>query len=173
MTKKQKPAHYTVDFITALPPEQCRQRLEQSDQPRLGRMGATLAPVTQHVVVQGNRNVTIERVFPGALHPIRFVGRLDDDENSDGTWVHGQITHDSENQVLIEGMIIFLVFFFLTVLVFFRLKTRAFIVTLPLLVLLLTVFSLRWRALREATRDVTATVRRRLYVTMAQMKSGQ
>ena len=74
MTKKQKPTHYTVDFITALPLESCRQRLEQSDQPKLGGFGATLAPVTQHVLVQGNGTITIERVFPGALHPIRFVG---------------------------------------------------------------------------------------------------
>ncbi|MCD4684712.1 MAG: hypothetical protein K8S97_02100 [Anaerolineae bacterium] len=173
MTKKQKPTHYTVDFITALPLDRCRQRLEQSDQPKLGGAGATFASVTQRVIVQGNGTVTIERAFPGAIHPIRFVGRLDDDDNSAGTWVHGQITHATENQVLIEGMIIFLVFFMLIVLAFFRLKTRAFVFTLPVLIMLLTLFSLRWRALRDATRDLTATVRRRLYLTAAQVKSEQ
>lgn len=169
MTKKRKPAYYTVDFITALPEDQCRVRLERDDAPRYRGMGSSLAPMQQTTLVQGSGAFTIERTFPGALQPIRFQGRLDDNEAGDGTWVHGAITHDTENQVLIEGLIVFVVFFLLTALLYVRLRLRGLGISLPLMLLVLVVFSLRWRVMRATTRDLTAWVRRRLYVTAEQV----
>ena len=168
--KKTKPAFYTVDFITALPQDQCRQRLERDDAPRAGGFGAGLAPMQQRTLVKGSGAFVIERTFTGALQPVRFEGCLDEDDNSDGTWVHGAITHDTENQVLIEGLMVFLVFFLVTAMLFLRLRVRSLAISLPLLLLLLVVFSLRWRALRRSTRDLAAWVRRRLYVTVDQFK---
>lgn len=166
---KTKPAFYTVDFITALSKVQCRERLDRANDVRRYGFGASLAPVRQYTVVQDSGVFIIERTFPGALHPIRFQGSLDDDENSGGTWVHGAITHDTENQVLIEGLIVFLAFFLFTVLLYLPLRVRGFAISLPLMLLMLTVFSLRWRALRDSTRDLAASVRRRLYVTPDQV----
>lgn len=169
---KDKPAFYTVDFVTALPKAQCRTRLDREDGIRSRGLGGSLAPMRQYTVVQDSGAFIIERTFAGALHPIRFQGSLDDDETSGGTWVHGAITHDTENQVLIEGLIVFLTFFLLTALLFLRLRVRGFAVSLPLVLLMLTVFSLRWRALRDSTRDLAASVRRRLYVTPDQVTRG-
>lgn len=166
---KNKPAFYTVDFITALSKAQCRARLDRDDEVRVRSLGAGLAPMRQFTVVQDSGMFIIERLFPGAIHPIRFQGSLDDDENSGGTWVHGAITHDTENQVLIEGLIVFLVFFLFTALLYLPLRVRGFAISLPLMLLMLMVFSLRWRALRDSTRDLAASVRRRLYVTPEQV----
>ncbi len=170
--KKRKPAYYTVDFVTALPVAQCRERLERGDSAAYHGPGSSLAPMVQRVVVRGNGAFTIERTYPGALYPIRLTGRLDDDESGGGTWVHGAITHDAENQVLIEGLVVFLLFFLITALLFLRLRARSFVISLPLILLVLVVFSLRWRALRESTRDLTVWVRRRLYLTAEQVRRG-
>lgn len=168
--KKQKPAYYTVDFITALPKSQCEQRLTRDDEPRYKGLGARLAPMQQYTTVESNGAFTVERTYSGAMRPIRFQGCLDDDANSDGTWVHGTIISDTENQVLIEGLVVFLFFFMITALLFLRLRVRGFMISLPLILLILTIFSLRWRALRESTRDMTAWIRRRLYLTAEQVK---
>lgn len=170
--KRQKPAYYTVDFVTALPVTQCRERLERDDTPSYRGPGSSLAPMVQRAIVQGNGAFTVERTYPGALYPIRFTGRLDDNEAGEGTWVHGAITHDAENQVLIEGLIVFLLFFLITALLFLRLRARSLVISLPLILLVLVVFSLRWRALRESTRDLAVWVRRRLYLTAEQVKRG-
>jgi hypothetical protein len=124
----------------------------------------------QYTTVEPNGTFTVERTFSGAIRPIRFQGNLDDDAHSDGTWVHGAITSDTENQVLIEGLIVFLFFFMITAVLFLRLRVRSFAISLPLVLLILIIFSLRWRALRESTRDLAAWIRRRLYVTTEQVK---
>jgi hypothetical protein len=113
----------------------------------------------------------IERTFPAAIRPIRLTGALDPDpEDGGGTWVHGAITHDTENQVLVEGLLVFVAFFLLTMIFFLRLKTRGFMISIPALLMMLTIFSLRWRALRYATRDLALFLRRRLYLTADQVK---
>jgi hypothetical protein len=165
---KRKPAYYTVDFVTALPPEACRERLEQEDTRALQGIGGRLAPVAQQVAVS-NGVFTVERTFPGAFSPIRLVGSLDRDESGGGTWVHGAITHDTDNQVMIEGLIVFVLFFLITTLLFLRLKEDSLVITVPLLVLMLVVASARWRALRASTEDLTRWLRRRLYVTKEQV----
>ena len=167
---KRKPAYYTVDFITALPLEACRERLEREDALASLGSGGWLAPVTQRVVVSSSGEFTVERTFPGALYPIRLAGNLDRDEPGRGTWVHGAITHDPDNQVMIEGLILFVLFFLVTTLLFLRLKADSLIITLPLLALMLVISSVRWRALRSSTEDLTRWVRRRLYVTKEQAK---
>ncbi len=168
--KPNKPAYYTVDFTTALPVADCRERLERSITQTVVSNNL-LAPVTQQIVLLKNDQFIIERTFPGAIHPIRLMGALDDDPQTDsGTWVHGAITHDTENQVLIEGLLVFLSFFLLAVLLFLRLKTRGFIISLPVLILMLAVLSLRWRALRSTTLDLSVWLRRRLYLTADQVK---
>lgn len=170
--KPNKPIFYTIDFKTALPPAQCQQRFMRAARQRVPGIGYGFAPITQRVVVLKNKQFIIERTFPGAIHPIRLAGCLDPDPDSaeDGTWVHGAITHDTENQVLIEGLMVFLVFFLLTAVMFLRLKTRSFLFSLPVLLLMLTVMSLRWRELRVATEDLAHWVRRRLYVTPDQVR---
>lgn len=170
MSEKKAPLpFYVVDFVTALPPDRCRERLERDDDP--GKtVRSALVPVRQRALVQTSGAFLVERSFPGALQPIRFSGRLDADDNSSGTWVHGEITHDTENQVLIEGLIVFLTFFLIAVLFYLRLRVRGLIITAPLLLLALTIFSLRWHALRENTRDLAAWVRRRLYLTAEQVR---
>lgn len=168
---KRKSPHYTADFVTALPLADCIKRLERDTLfvPRRG-LGAQLAPIRQEVILLPNRTFTVERYFPGALYPIRFEGNLDDDDASHGTWVHGGITQDAANQVLIEGLIVFAVFFLMTVLFFLRLKTGAFVFTLPVFLMTLTLFSVRWRALRYATMDLTRWLRGKLYVLPEQVK---
>lgn len=158
--------------MTALPLSQCRERLDRDEPVQYRGVGSSLAPMTQRTIVQGNGAFTVERTFPGALQPIRFTGRLDDDEASSGTWVHGAITHDTENQVLIEGLIVFLTFFLITALLFLRLRSRSFVVSVPMILFLLVIFSLRWRALRESTRDLAVWIRRRLYLTADQVSRG-
>ncbi|NDJ76792.1 MAG: hypothetical protein GYB65_11080 [Chloroflexi bacterium] len=169
-TKDRSP-HYTAEFLTALHLAACRERLERDGATEItGRgLGPTLAPIQQTVTVKPNDEFVIERGFPWAIQPIRFVGYLDHDEDGKGTWVHGTITHDTYNQVLIEGMIIFMGFFVLTVLFFLRLKVRALAVSLPLLLILLLVFSARWRTLRRSTEGVARWVRRKLYLTAEQV----
>jgi hypothetical protein len=166
MSDKTKPAHYTIDFVTALPLDQCRERLERDVfRPQKNQ----LTPITQRVRLEGNDQFTIEREFPYALYPIQLKGCLDPHDTG-GTWVHGAVTQDTENQVLIEGLIIFLIAFLLTALLFFRLRVRVFVITVPMLLLALSVMSLRWRAIRAATEDLTRWLRRRLYLTAEQVK---
>ena len=175
MTKKakpNKPDYYTIDFTTALPVADCRRRLERSATQAIAS-GSPFAPITQQIAILQNDQFIIERSFPGAIRPIRLMGALDDDpDGGSGTWVHGAITHDTENQVLIEGLIVFLGFFLLAALLFVRLKTRAFVISVPMLVAMLTILSLRWRALRSSTRDLAVFLRRRFYLTEAQVKQG-
>lgn len=168
--KERKPAYYTVDFVTALPAAECRERLEEEVKLPARSVGAQFAPLTQRMIMRENGAFIVERGFPGALHPIRFAGSLDPDEASGGTWVHGTITHDTENQVIVEGMIVFLVFFVIAVLFFLRLKEESFLFSVPLLLVMLGVISLRWRALGRATEDTAHWVRRRLYVTKDQVR---
>lgn len=170
--KKRKPTYYTVDFTTALPRSQCEERLTRDDAPRIRGRGASLVPMTQHTFVQQNGTFIVERTFSGAIRPIRFQGCLDDAPDDRGTWVHGAITSDTENQVLIEGLIVFVLFFLITALLFLRLRVRSFMISLPLILLVLTIFSLRWRAMRESTRDLAAWIRRRLYVTAGQIRQS-
>ena len=47
--KPNKPAYYTIDFTTALPPSDCRERLERSAKQTLAS-GSPLAPVTQQII---------------------------------------------------------------------------------------------------------------------------
>lgn len=167
---KQKPAYHTIDFITALPKDECVSRLEQRVVLPAKGFGESLAPMRQDILFSSSNEFVIERSFPGAIVPIRLIGYLDENENNQGTWVHGTITHDPDNQILIEGLIVFLLFFLMTALLFLRLKLRGLVITAPMLILLLFVFSARWRALRASTLDLTRWVRRKLYVTKAQVK---
>jgi hypothetical protein len=131
--------------------------------------GNRLAPITQRALVEGNDQFTVERSFPLALYPIQLKGCLDPHEKG-GTWVHGAITQDAENQVLVEGLIVFVVFFLLTALLFFRLRVRVFVISVPLLLVTLYMMSLRWRALRAATEELVRWLRRRLYLTAEQVR---
>ena len=166
---KRKPAHYTVDFVTALSKTDCIARLERLVVLPAHSLGERLAPVTQRALVQDSGRFIVERGFPGALHPIRLEGCLEDHDEG-GTWVNGAITHDTYNQVLIEGLILFVLFFVMTALLYLRLKTRGLVITLPMLVMVLLVFSMRWRALRAQTHELTRWLRRRLYVTSGQVQ---
>lgn len=165
---KRKNPEYAVDFVTALPLRDCIERMER-DPVSLNRgLGGALAPLRQETLLAENRAFIVERHFAGALHPIRFVGSLDPDD-SGGTWVHGAITHDTENQVLLEGLAVFVVFFLLAVVFFVALKTRGLLVLSPVLLAALALFSIRWRALHAATLDLARWVRRKLYVTPEQL----
>lgn len=166
---KRKSTRHMADFVTALGPEACRERLARADASPLSGVGTWLTPVAQHTQVTRDGQFTVERTFAGGLYPIRFVGHLDPDE-SGGTWVHGAITHDTANQVLVEGVIVFLVFFLVTVLLFLRLRVLAFAVSLPVLLMLLVVFSARWQTLRRATDDIARWLRQRLYLTDEQVR---
>lgn len=168
--EKHKTPRYTIDFVTALPVAACYERLDRSVSMRPDSWAGWMTPVQQQTTILDDQMFVIERRYPGAIHPIRLVGHLDLDDDSEGTWVHGAVTHDTSNQVLIEGMIVFLAFFMLTALFFLRLKTRGIFVSLPLLLLALTIFSLRWQALRASTEDIARWVRRKLYVTPGQIK---
>ncbi|MBI5958628.1 MAG: hypothetical protein HY866_07835 [Chloroflexi bacterium] len=170
MGDKIKPAYYTVDFVTALPLTACRERLEHEVILKRRTIGEQLAPLDQQTTLRENGAFVVERTFPGAMHPIRLAGNLDHDEASGGTWVHGTITHDTYNQVLVEGMIIFLVFFMISAVFFVRLKEDGLLCSIPLLLMLLGVASLRWRALRKATEDLAHWMRRQLYVTRDQVR---
>ncbi len=166
---KRKSPRHVADFVTALGPEACRERLSRADAAPLSGVGTGLTPVAQHTQVARDGQFTVERTFAGGLHPIRFVGHLDPD-GSGGTWVHGAITHDTANQVLVEGLIVFLLFFLITVVLFLRLRVLAFAVSLPVLIMLLVVFSARWRTLRRATDDIARWLRQRLYLTDEQVR---
>lgn len=171
--EKRKPANHVIEFYTALPIQTCVERLERAYMPANKGFGGQLAPMKQRSLVQRNGKFTLERHFPAALHPIRLAGRLDHVRDDNGTWVRGAITHDTYNQVLIEGMIVFLTFFLLTVLIFLRLKVRGLVITLPMLIVMLTILSVRWRALRYQTEDMVRWVRRRLYVTDDQLRQNR
>jgi len=167
---KRKNPEYAVEFVTALPVRECIDRLER-DPVRLNRgLGGTLAPLRQETLLGDNRTFIVERHFAGALHPIRFVGSLDPDD-SGGTWVHGAITHDTENQVLLEGLALFVLFFLLAAVFFVALKARGLVLIGPVFLVALVAFSIRWRALHSATLDLARWVRRRLYLTPEQVRS--
>ena len=172
-TDKRKQPEYVVDFVTALPVAECVERLDrQVALPPTGLQG-WLAPLEQTTHIEPGGRFVVERTYPGAIHPIRLVGHLDPDEDTPGTWVHGAITHDTYNQVLVEGLIIFATFFLLAVLFYLRLRTRGVLLALPLLILTLSIFALRWRQLRRATIDTARWVRRRLYLTTEQVRAGR
>lgn len=167
-SKRKMPPRYIADFVTALPLEACRDRLLRADGMVVSD-GTRLTPVRQRVTVERDGSFVVERVFTGALRPICFHGCLDP-HDSGGTWVHGAITGDAYNQVLIEGLIVFLVAFLITAALFLRVGVRAFAVTLPLLLIALSVASLRWRALHRAAEDVPRWLRQRLYLTAEQVR---
>ncbi|NLE51099.1 MAG: hypothetical protein GX613_06810 [Chloroflexi bacterium] len=166
---KRKNPEYAVDFATALPVRDCIERLERDTAPLQRGLGGALAPLRQEMILGDNRTFIVERHFTGALHPIRFVGSLDPDD-SGGTWVHGAITHDTANQVLLEGLAVFVVYFLLAVAFFIALKTRGLLLLGPFVLAGLVLFSIRWRALHAATLDLARWVRRKLYVTPEQLK---
>lgn len=170
MEEKRKAPQFTVDFVTALPVEECIQRLERSSELQNRGVGAWLAPIEQQVILSEPRTFTVERRFPGAIQPLQLVGQIDPDPERRGTWVHGAVIRDAANQVLIEGMLLFLGFFLISVLFYLRLRTRGFMISLPIFLLLLIVLSLRWRAIRRATEDMARWVRRKLYVTPNQLR---
>lgn len=169
MKDKSVPAYYTIDFVTALPLDQCRERLERDV---FTPQGNQLARIEQRAIIEGNDQFTVERSFRFALYPIQLKGCLDPHEKG-GTWVHGTITQDTENQVLIEGLIVFALFFLMTALLFLRLRSRVFLISLPLLLLTLYMMSLRWRALRTTTEDLARWLRRRLYLTAEQVRQNR
>lgn len=168
MGEKLKPVWYTVDFVTALPVQDCVTRLERLVFLPPSGLGGTLAPVRQQTMIHDTNAFTVERWYPGAIYPIRLVGHLD--RTPEGTHVHGSITHDAANQVLIEGLVVFLTVFLITALLFLRLRARVLVISVPLLLALLTLASIRWRALRAAAEDLTPWLRHKLYVTPQQLK---
>jgi hypothetical protein len=129
-----------------------------------------MTPIRERVTITSSRTFVLERFYPGAIQPIRLEGNLDEVERGRGTWVHGGVIRDVSNQVMLEGLLIFIVFFLLTVLLFLRLKADGLIVSIPLLLLTLVVFAARWRVLRLAVDDSVRWVRRKLYVTANQIK---
>lgn len=165
--KRQLP---TFDFVTALPPAGCVERMERSTEVITPVNSSILTPVKQRVTMTSNRAFVMERFYPGALQPIRVEGNLDPVEKGPGTWVHGGVIRDVSNQIMLEGLMIFMGFFLLTVLLFFRLKTESFVVSVPLLLVTLVMFGARWRALRQTVDDSVRWVRRKLYVTANQIK---
>ncbi|GIV82252.1 MAG: hypothetical protein KatS3mg051_1606 [Anaerolineae bacterium] len=167
-SKRKKSPRYVADFVTALSPDACRERLLRADGTSVSS-STRLTPVRQRVHVERDGSFVVERVFAGALRPICFHGCLDA-HDSGGTWVHGAITDDATNQVLIEGLIVFLGVFLITAALFLRLGGRAFAVTLPLLLIALSVGSLRWRTLQRVTEDVPRWLRQRLYLTVEQVR---
>ncbi len=168
---KRKLSLYGIDFVTALPVDECVRRLERpAPDPARRGLDALLVPVEQQVDIGEVRTFTIERRYPGAMRPLRLAGELDPDPQSGGTWVHGAVTHDAANQVLVEGMLLFFAFFLISALFFLRLRGEGFFVSLPLFLLLLIVFSIRWRALRRTTEDMGRWVRKKLYVTPGQVR---
>ena len=72
--------------------------------------------------------------------------------------------------IVATGLVLFVLFFLVTVLFFVRLKLRALIITAPLFFVLLVLLSRRWRTLRRATEDVTRWLRRKLYVLPEQVR---
>lgn len=168
-SKRKKSPRYVTDFVTALAPDACRERLLRADGMMVRGSGTRLTPVVQRVSVERDGSFTVERVFPGALRPISFSGHLDPADEG-GTWVHGAITHDSYNQVLVEGLLIFLIVFLVTVGLFLRLQMRALLVAIPFLLALLGAGWARWRTLHWATEDMSRWLRQRLYLTATQVR---
>ncbi len=167
---KRKSPHYVVDFVTALSPADCIDRLKRSDPARLADLSGPLTNIRQQIALRANGQFVLERAFPWAIYPIQLRGSLDPADDGDGTWVHGAITQDTMNQVMIEGLVLFVLFFLMTVLFFVRLKLRALLITTPLFLVVLLLLSRRWRTLRRATDDVTRWLRRKLYVLPEQMR---
>jgi len=167
---KRKSPHYVVDFVTALSPADCIDRLKRSDPVRLADIGGPLAGIRQQIMLRANGQFILERTFPWAIYPIQLRGSLDPEDDGSGTWVHGAVTQDTMNQVMIEGLVLFVLFFLVTVLFFLRLKLRALVITAPLFLLLLLILSRRWRTLRHATEDAARWLRRKLYVLPEQVR---
>lgn len=170
---KGKRGQQTVDFVTALSPAECVERLDRAYVMPSKGLGASLVSARQVTTVESGGTFVVERRFAGGLYPIRLTGHLDENPDGKGTWVHGALTHDAYNQVLVEGMVVFLTFFLLTVLLFLRLKTRAFIISGPTLILLLTLASARWRVLWRYAEDTPRWLRQRLYLTPEQVKPAR
>jgi len=169
--RKGKTPQHTIDFVTALSPAGCIERLQQDElsAPRISGIGGWLAPAQQTVIVHRDNEFTIERRYPGALVPIRLSGQLDQDR-SGGTWVHGAVTHDVENQIWVEGLIVFMAFFVLTTIFFLRLKWDGLLVSIVLFGAILVLATARWRGLNEHAADTARWVRRKLYVTREQLR---
>jgi hypothetical protein len=149
MKDKSVPAYYTIDFRP-----RCRSTNAASAwNATSSRRRETSLPDRTAGHHRGNDQFTVERSFRFALYPIQLKGCLDPHEKG-GTWVHGTITQDTENQVLIEGLIVFALFFLVTALFYLRLRSRGFMISVPLLLLTLYMMSLRWRALRTTTEDL-------------------
>ena len=77
---KRKNPEYAVDFVTALPVQDCLERLERSAVAPSQGWGGALAPFRQETVLGDNRTFTVERRFAGGLRPITFTGSLDPDD---------------------------------------------------------------------------------------------
>lgn len=169
--RKEKVPRHTIDFVTALSPAGCIERLQQNElsAPEIAGMGRWLAPAQQTVIVHRDNEFTLERRFAGAIVPIRMSGLLDQDR-SGGTWVHGSVTHDVENQIWVEGLIVFVAFFILTTLFFLRLKWDGLLLSIVLFGAILALATARWRALNEHAADTARWVRRKLYVTRDQLR---
>ena len=168
--QKEKQVRQAFDFTTALSVAECTERLQRSYVMPSKGLGPALASARQIATVEASGSFEIERRFAGGLYPIRLVGNLDRNPDGSGAWVHGALTHDAHNQVLIEGMIVFLTFFLMTALLFLRLKTRAFIVSGPILLMWLALASVRWRMLRRYAEDFPRWLRQRLYLTADQIR---
>ncbi len=168
---KGKTPQHTVDFVTALSPAGCIERLQQNElsTPEISGLGRWLAPAQQTVIVHRDNEFIIERRYPGAFVPIRLAGLLDQDR-SGGTWVHGAVTHDVENQIWIEGLIVFVAFFVLATLFFTELEWDGLFLAVALFGAILVLTTARWRALNEHAADTARWVRRKLYVTRDQLR---
>jgi hypothetical protein len=168
---KNKLPQYAVDFVTALPAQDCRERLERGLlTPVNSGLSSALAPMTQETQLLDETTFLVERSYPGAMHPIRLAGHLDPRDDGSGTWVHGAITHDTYNQVIVEGLLAFAGFFVLSTLFFLRLRADGILLALVVFLPGLILWMLRWRALNRATEDTARWVRRRLYVTRDQLR---
>lgn len=167
---KDKRQFPTFDFVTALPLAACSERLERSAEVITKVPVGKLTPIQQRVTMTGSQSFVMERYYPGALQPIRLEGFIDPVEKGSGTWVHGGIARDVSNQIMLEGLLIFVIYFLMAVLLFLRLKTTGFAVSVPVLLILLVAFGARWRVLRLAVDDSVRWVRRKLYVTANQIK---
>jgi hypothetical protein len=170
---KHKLPQHTVDFVTALSVQDCRERLARELIGPVNKgLDNWLAPMEQDTQLLDDKTFVIERSFPGALHPIRLVGHLDPREDAAGTWVHGGVTHDAYHQVIVEGLIAFLGFFLLSALFFLRLRSEGALLAVVIFLPVLAVLMRRWRALNAAAEDAVRWVRRRLYVTRDQVGGG-
>jgi|GEM_PF-1637216 len=167
MGNKRKPASHMADFVTVMPIEECRELVGRSVKLYAPGPGGLLTSIQQKTIVRSNDQFVIERHFSGAIKPIRLEGQLDSTSDG-GTHVHGKITTDVENQVVIEGMLLFIIFYALMGLVFLRSGVRGAVVMIPLFLFCLGLGWLRWRALRFFADDVSRWLRRKLYIIEGQ-----